>query len=325
LYIPEESNVIDISSFIRKEIDSANNIKSKTTRKKVHNALGTIERHLKGIKKFPEMGLIVFVGETRKDGFIQEFLKSPIPLKKKIYVCHQTFETEIIKQEINACNNTVIYILINGNECIVYESCGSSDKILWKKIVDLDNEQKKGGQSQARHSRNRDIQKKNYLTICCERVNDIVKKMENVLSIFVAGNGNFKNLFVKYDFHEQVKKKLHITTLEISERNTLKDVQIMAKKFLYKDNIDNELDHLTFMYKLLETEPDLVRFGKVDVNEVICEGIVKTLYINDETNLELYRKTIENVVIISNKTGLSQTFINLFNGYFAVLYYKIIN
>ena len=183
---------VDIGLFISKEIDSSNNIKSKETRKNVKSGLKNIESYLKCIKKFPQNGLVIFVGFTIQEGFKSEYIISPIPLTKKIYICGKKWETDILRNELDNSQGTNIYIIIDGNECNLFTCCGYVKKLIWKKSVNLDGDTSRGGQSQARHSRNRDIQKKNYVTICFENIKNYISKLSNINFIFIAGKSNFK-------------------------------------------------------------------------------------------------------------------------------------
>lgn len=284
MYLPGKSNVIEIKTFIKKEIDSSNNIKSKETRKNVQDSLRGLDRFFKNVKILPENGLIIYTGHTRQEGFVFEQFESPTKINCQIYKCHHKFETETLLQEINNSVRIVIYILINGNECRLYESSGNNDKLLWKKSVDLDGDTSRGGQSQARNSRNRDIQKKNYLTICSDHIKSLlVPKMNKITSIFVGGSSHFKVDFIKMNF---TLSRLNKNSIVADDLQTMKD---RCKIYLEDDTFNDERMKLNKLYKLFETDPQSLRFGKEDVLDALTEGLVKELYISRDNN-ETYEK-----------------------------------
>ena len=64
VYVPADYNLSDIISQLYTEKSTAANIKSKTTRKNVLDALEKIIQHLRIFKRTPSNGLIVFCGNV---------------------------------------------------------------------------------------------------------------------------------------------------------------------------------------------------------------------------------------------------------------------
>lgn len=63
LYIPPKCQPCYYNNFIRQELSTANNIKSKQVRNNVQSALKSIQQGLKLYKEIPENGLAIFAGE----------------------------------------------------------------------------------------------------------------------------------------------------------------------------------------------------------------------------------------------------------------------
>ncbi len=88
------------------EASTADNIKSKNTRKSVTDALERIVRFLKTLDKLPENGLAVYCGntsETEGQEYIELcYIEPPRVLRTRIYRCDQTFVTEPLEQMLES-------------------------------------------------------------------------------------------------------------------------------------------------------------------------------------------------------------------------------
>jgi len=62
IYAPAGSNINHVNSQVEQEKGTAINIKSKSNRKNVVDALERISRHLKLFKQIPKNGLAIFCG-----------------------------------------------------------------------------------------------------------------------------------------------------------------------------------------------------------------------------------------------------------------------
>ncbi|MCD6371704.1 MAG: peptide chain release factor aRF-1, partial [Candidatus Aenigmarchaeota archaeon] len=104
VYIPAGSNLVDIINQLREELSTAENIKSKTTRKNVTGALEKILQYLKLFRKTPPNGLVIFCGNVSPiEGKTEMKLWSiepPEPLDTKIYWCDQVFVLEPLKEMV---------------------------------------------------------------------------------------------------------------------------------------------------------------------------------------------------------------------------------
>jgi len=104
VYVPQGYNLNLILNQLSSEQGTAQNIKSKTTRKNVLQALEKIMQELKLHKKTPKNGMAVFGGnvseiEGRAD-FRVWVIEPPKPLKIKVYRCDQTFLLEPLEEMI---------------------------------------------------------------------------------------------------------------------------------------------------------------------------------------------------------------------------------
>jgi len=105
VYIPAGYSILLTAKQIDQEVGTASNIKSKSTRKNVIEALERISRHLRLFKKTPKNGLALFCGNiSRIEG--QPNIKiwsmePPLPINMKTYRCDQKFVLDPLKELLN--------------------------------------------------------------------------------------------------------------------------------------------------------------------------------------------------------------------------------
>ena len=93
VYVPAGANLIDTVNQLRNEQGTAENIKSKGTRKNVVSALEKILQHLKLYPKTPVNGLAVFCGNVSEHEGADDIrlwaVEPPDKLEVKRYWCDQ--------------------------------------------------------------------------------------------------------------------------------------------------------------------------------------------------------------------------------------------
>src|SRR3989344_5723631 len=109
VYIPAGYDMNKITQHLFDEQGTASNIKDKTTRKNVQDALEKMMRHLKIYKQTPVHGLAVFSGNISSQEGKQDIkvwsIEPPVPVGIRLYRCDQTFvldhlENIVVSNEI---------------------------------------------------------------------------------------------------------------------------------------------------------------------------------------------------------------------------------
>ncbi len=139
VYIPSGYNLVDAVNMLRAEVSTAQNIKSKTTRKNVVEALEKILQHLKLFRETPPNGLVVFAGNVSQEEGKPDVrvwsIEPPEPLRTKLYWCDQVFVTEPLEEMLEEKDNYGL-IVMDGSEAIIGVLSGKSIKKL-KRIESL--------------------------------------------------------------------------------------------------------------------------------------------------------------------------------------------
>lgn len=149
IYAPAGSNINHISNQVEQEKGTASNIKSKSTRKNVMDALERITRHLKLFKQIPANGLAVFAGnisENEGQPKIEVWsIEPPFELKVKMYRCDQRFMLEPLKEMLKA-KEVYGLVVIDRKEATLGILEGKSIRMLRHMTSGAPGKMKAGGQ-----------------------------------------------------------------------------------------------------------------------------------------------------------------------------------
>ena len=104
VYVPEGYDITKIIQHLMEEQGTASNIKDKTTRGNVIDALERMIRHLRLYPRTPEHGVVVFSGNISTQpgkGDIQVWsVEPPVSLNLRLYRCDQTFVLDPLEELI---------------------------------------------------------------------------------------------------------------------------------------------------------------------------------------------------------------------------------
>ena len=119
VYVPHGHNLMDTINQLNQEKSTAANIKSKSTKNNVLDALDKITQHLKLYRKTPEKGLAIFCGnvspvEGKVDLKLWAF-EPPEKLNVKLYWCDQVFVMDPLK-ELTREREIYGLIVLDANE-----------------------------------------------------------------------------------------------------------------------------------------------------------------------------------------------------------------
>ncbi|MEM3369596.1 MAG: peptide chain release factor 1, partial [Candidatus Micrarchaeia archaeon] len=156
LYVPAGYPLTEVVNKLRSEHGQAGNIKSKTTRTNVQDAIDKIINYLKFFKKTPDKGLAIFCGNISKDPRktdIQLFsIEPPLPIQVSIYRCDSEFILEPLAEQ-GKVKEKYGLVTIDGKEATIGVLEGNVTKILKRLTTTGPSKSTKGGSSAARYQR----------------------------------------------------------------------------------------------------------------------------------------------------------------------------
>ena len=203
LYIPAGSNLPEIVNQVRSEQATAENIKSKQTRKHVVAALEKMLQYLKQFREVPKNGLVLFCGNVSpvegKEDIRLWAIEPPEPLKVKIYWCDQEFVLEPLEEMVEE-KETYGLIVLDGSEANIGVIKGKQIKLLRHIESNVPGKTSKGGWSQQRYQRIREQAIHDFLKKVGEKASQLLLEQKDLKGILIGGPGPLKEEFAEGDF-----------------------------------------------------------------------------------------------------------------------------
>jgi len=333
LYIPVDKNLNDVMSQMKGEYAQAANIKSKRTRKNVQAALETIMQRLKLIAEVPENGLIMLVGTLPKgtqDNMEVHLISPPQPITTYTYRCDSEFLLEPIKEMLKE-RHVYGLLVIDRREATVGILKGHIIESLKRFTSGVPGKTTKGGQSQRRYERLRDIAAHEFFVRVAEHVNDIFLNVPELQGILVGGPGPTKDYFVKEEYlhHEIQNKILDVLDTSYTEEFGLHELVDNASGIFKDIEVMKEKRLVQRFLKEVVREGGLASYGEAEIRKDLEMGAVDVLLVSDSFGsgktldefVELAGSTSARVEIISSETEEGQQ-LKAFGGVAAILRFR---
>ncbi|MEJ5292057.1 MAG: peptide chain release factor aRF-1 [Candidatus Methanosuratincola sp.] len=287
-YIPPNRQISDAMSNLREELGTSANIKSKSTRKNVQDAIESIIQKLKLFRAPPKNGLVIFSGAIPRGGPGTEkietyVLEPPEPISLFLYRCDSRFYLDPIKdmlveKEIYGLlvmdRSDATFALLKGRRIEIVETITSGSP----------SKHDAGGQSARRFQRIVEIAAHEFYKRVAEHAEKIFLPITNLKGIIIGGPGPTKNEFYEGSFlHYQLQNKvLAVEDLSYTQepgiyelvekaKDVLKNVEFLKEKKLVQD----------FLY-LLAKNSGQVTYGEKEVRDRLEKGAVKKLILSSD-------------------------------------------
>jgi len=332
VYVPAGGNIIDVSNQIAQERSTAENIKSKTTRKNVLSALEKISGRLKHYQTPPPNGLVLFAGNvSEKEGVVDiklwEF-EPPEPLSNRIYRCDQMFVLEPLLEQVR---EKEIYglIVIDTKEAAIGFLKGKQIQVAKKLTSLVPGKQIKGGQSAARFQRVREGLVHAWQKEVGEVAKATFEQEKDLKGLIIGGPGIIKDEFFEGDFlpTDLKRKVIGVKDLGYSGEEGMAELVERAQDILKEAAIFKEKQLLTKFFEHLKKETGLVAYGEDKVKAALDRAAVDTLIISEPREkkhselVKIAEQTGAKVEIVSADTPEGKSFLEL-GGIGATLRYK---
>jgi peptide chain release factor subunit 1 len=285
VYVPAGYNLNNIAKQLDIEKSTAQNIKSKSTRKNVLDALERLTRHLKLYKGTPKNGLALFCGnisqvEGQEDIEIWA-VEPPQPLKTKLYRCDQEFVLEPLEDMLEAREIYGLFV-IERQEATIGLLEGKNIRVLQHLTSGIPGKTEKGGQSAARYSRIREGMAKEYYRRAAEALKQQFFNMPRLKGILIGGPGPTKEDFLKQgELVTALREKiLAVKDVGYSDEHGLKLLVESAQDVLAQQERMIEKNLLERFFSLLASKPHMVAYGKSNVQKALEAGAVNELILS---------------------------------------------
>ena len=297
LYISPDRQIHEAVANLREERETASNIKSKTTKKNVQDAIEKVIQRLKLFKKPPPTGLAIFCGAIPQNGPGSEKMElytiTPIePINIYFYRCDSRFHMEPL-QEILKEKETYGVVLIDGNDATIANLRGRHMGILKEMTSGIAGKHRAGGQSARRFERLREAEVNKYFKRVGNHTNEILGKIPDLKGIIIGGPGPTKFDFQQGDYINYMLKQKIIATLDTSYvgKSGVKEIVQKSSKILRGVRYAEEKKLVQkFLYEIGH-ETGLGIYGEGDVRKNIESGTVEILLLSEElSTIHVYMK-----------------------------------
>ncbi|HDJ89665.1 MAG TPA: peptide chain release factor 1 [Thermoprotei archaeon] len=294
LYIPSGRQVGDIMSVLRDEYSTASNIKDRTTRHHVLDALTVVMQRLKLFKKIPENGLIIFAGYISGDAPGKEkmevhVLEPPEKLRTYLYRCDSRFHIEILKEMLST-EEVYGLIVIERGEAAIGILKGPTIDVLKVLTSGIPGKHRSGGQSARRFERIIEQLAHEFYKRIGEYANRIFLKIPNLKGIIVGGPGPSKEEFLEKDYlHYELKKKV-LGVLDIGYGGEIGIYELAKKSSKLIESTEYHRER-TIVQKFLyhvSRDTGLALYGFLEVIAALKHGLLKTLLISEDLKKKIY-------------------------------------
>ncbi|MFW6008178.1 MAG: peptide chain release factor aRF-1 [archaeon] len=318
IYLPPHFKLNNMIKQLEEEKETAQNIKSKRTRKNVTTSLKKIINFLKKYsqnnnRKTNKKGLAIFCGDiSEKEGKtdIQLYWIEPsTPINSKIYKCDKSFVLHPLMQKQK---EKIGLIAIDSKEATIAKIQNNNINILKQFESNVWSEHKKGGQSQQRFERLRDEELHNFFKTVSETVNtEFSKDRGEIKGILVGGPGPNKRKFVNEDYLDtHIKDKiLQVYDIGYSNKQGIKELVNNVNEVLNDLQIIKDKKLIEKFKEGVVSDKSIAVYGIDEVRKYLKRGMVDTLLISEEVKLYDINITCDNCgnnidIIVENKNKI---------------------
>ena len=315
VYVPPGKAVSEVMNDLRNEWGTAVNIKSKTTRKNVQDALTKVMERLKLFKTIPPTGLAIFAGNIASNqlgvGDMQTFIiVPPEPITIYYYRCEHQFLLEPLFNMLSAKD---IYglVVIDSKEAAFGFLKGSRTEVIKQYSSGVQGKTRAGGQSSRRYERLRDMHLNEWYIRLGGYFTEHYRNAPGLKGMIVGGPGPTKEDFLNGNYlHYELKDKV-LATIDtgytgpegIKELvNRSREIMKDARYYEERKNVQEFLRHLG-------EDDGLGTYGEQEIFQALKGMNVQLLLISEELRRTLYKLKckacghVENKVVDNDKAA----------------------
>ncbi len=288
LYIPGGKRLDEVIGMLRQEYSQASNIKDRTTRHHVLDALTTVIQRLKMLGRVaPPNGLVIFcgyidVGIPGKEKLEVHVIEPPEQIKVWLYRCDSRFHTEIL-EDILREKDVYGLLVMDLSEATFALLKGRRIEVLKTVTSGVPRKHHKGGQSARRFQRLREQAIHEYFKRVAEYASEFFLKVPDLKGVLVGGPGPAKIQFVEGDYLDyRIKEKVvGLVDVEYTGEEGLRELVNRGSRYIKDSRYVYERNLLQRFFERIVRDSDLVVYGEREVMEMMKYGAVDTLIVSE--------------------------------------------
>lgn len=304
LYIPQTIPIDQIVANLKNHFNSAA-MEHENVRDRLQDALKNLIQHLKLKKETPENGLALFAGtfvtnDQKKEVSAVEELAPPEPVVTYLYEVDDHFHLEPIREMLR--NPRIIGLIVMDSKEASFGLLNGERLEMIKNVTSgIPGKSGKGGQSQRRYERERDMELSYFFRRVAEHATKAFLEDHKVMAVIVGGPGLTKNDFLRGDYlHYELKNALlNIVDTQFVGKEGLKEILEKSSDIIIDMCAPEEKTIVNKFLAELAKKDGLATYGLDLVLGALMNGKAEVAIVADSTEL------IETVAICK-KCGLSK-------------------
>jgi len=290
LYIPREKSIDEIVANLKCESDSAV-MKSESVRDRLQDALKNVIQRLKLQKEIPENGLAIFAGtfvanDPEGEALNVEELVPPEPITCYLYEVDDHFRLEPLREMLRA-QRVVGLVAMDSKEASFGILSGERFELIENITSGIPGKSGKGGSSQRRYERERDMELTYYFHRVAEHATKAFLKNHKVTALIVGGPGPTKQDFLRGDYlnYELKNALLGIVDTQSAGREAVREVLVKSSETLKNMCAPEEKMIVQRLLADIGKQDGLAIYGLDSVLNALKNGEVEVALVTDSTDM----------------------------------------
>ena len=290
--IPPDRMISDVRHQLANEAGQAANIKSKSTRKHVSDAIESAIASLNKYKTPGERGLALFVGNVivvnNKTRLVSVVIDDPPePFGSYRYRCGSTFEISQLEEML--IDRTAYGLFVIDRSEAAYGLASGKRLHCQEHVTSLvPSKHGRGGQSAQRFERLIEEAADKFFKKSAERACAYwLPMIEDLQGIIIGGPGATKDYVVKNDyFHHEIKKLIREPFFDVgySNESGLRELIQRAGGLMDQIELDAERKLVdTFLREVMQAHPKAT-YGEVMIRSALEQGAVDRLLLSENVS-----------------------------------------
>lgn len=292
IYIPHGKQLSDVMRYLREEYGTASNIKSKTTRKNVQDALTRAMQRLKLFRSVPENGLCIFCGMIPQgppgSERMETYVITPIkPITSFIYRCDARFLLDPLLEMVKERDVNYGIVTLDTQRATFAILSGRRLQIVKTITSGIAGKHRAGGQSARRFERLRKMEITAFFRRISRHIDKIYLQVPNLEGIIIGGPGPTKDDFVKKaTYHYTLKEKtLAVVNTGYADEEGVKEAIEEGRAILEGLRYTQERRIVQEFLHEIGRDTGLGVYGEDEIRKGLSQGRVRTLLVSEDLSI----------------------------------------
>ena len=306
LYIPNGTPVDAVVATLKKELDCALTApqNDRAVKNRIEDATKNIIQYLKLQKEIPNNGLAIFAGTFANDSETKvlniEEVTPPEPITTYLYQVDDHFHLELLREMLRNQKDVGFFVL-DSKEASFGIIKGEQFKLIENITSGIHGKSGKGGSSQRRYERERDMAVSNFFHRVAEHATKAFLEDHKVVALIVGGPGTTKEDFLKGDYlnYELQNSVVTVVDTQSAGKDAVKEMVDKSADVRQSMCSPDERRIVQRLMKAMGKQDGLAIYGLDPVLMAIKKGEVEVALVTDTTDM------LETVAVCK-KCGLSK-------------------